>query len=181
MSTTTHPTTAVPPALEVPGPVTRVPSLEEIARLTEVPDRRVVFRGVDWAYYERFLKVIGEGRGIRLTYDGKDLEIMSPGPLHEEIGKVAGDLVGVINKELEIGRRSLRSTTWERPEVERGIECDDCFYFQSEKLAQAAAARKRKSTTTLYWVLLLVLRDQKRWRFHSRRRSAAVASTEGHR
>ena len=54
MSTATTPTNAaIPSPLEVPGPVTRVPSLEELERLTAVPDRRVVFRGVDWAFYER--------------------------------------------------------------------------------------------------------------------------------
>ncbi len=46
-TTTTHHSHGSAPALEVPGPVTRVPSLPELERLTEVPDQRVVFRGVD--------------------------------------------------------------------------------------------------------------------------------------
>ncbi len=55
MSTATTPMTpeALAP-LEMPGgTVARVPSLDELRRLTEVPDRRVVFRGVDWAFYEQ--------------------------------------------------------------------------------------------------------------------------------
>ena len=62
MSTATTPTTmAAPVPLEMPGPVARVPSLGEIYRLTEVPDQRVVFRSVDWAFYEELVDSIPEG------------------------------------------------------------------------------------------------------------------------
>ncbi len=39
----------------------------------------------------------------------------------------------------------MSRTTWERPEVKRAVEADDCFYFRPEKIAQAVAALKRKS------------------------------------
>jgi len=72
MSTaTTHTTAAVPPPLEVPGPVVRVPSLEELECLTEVPDQRVVFRGVDWSFYEQLVDSIPEWCHLHVDYDGR--------------------------------------------------------------------------------------------------------------
>ena len=53
-----------PAAFLVPGPVAGVPSLEELERLTAVPDRRVVYRDVDWSFYERFVESIPEAAGI---------------------------------------------------------------------------------------------------------------------
>jgi hypothetical protein len=53
---TTSTSMTAPAPLEMPGSVAHVPSLDEIDRLTDVPDRRVVFRGVDWAFYEWILE-----------------------------------------------------------------------------------------------------------------------------
>lgn len=145
MSTTTHPTTAVPPALEVPGPVTRVPSLEELERLTEVPDQRVVFRGVEWAFYDRLVESIPESSNIQVGYDGNDLELMGKGRKHGKGTKLLGQLVEAIAQELGIPYSSLADTTWKRPEILRGLEADQCYYFLPEKIAADAAALARDS------------------------------------
>jgi Uma2 family endonuclease len=70
---------------------------------------------------------------------------MSPGPQHENVKEFAGRFVETIGDELDIPWMGMASTTWRRPEIARGIEADQCFYFQPAKLAQAAAARRRKS------------------------------------
>jgi hypothetical protein len=62
-----------PSPLEFKGPFAHVPALEEIERWTEVPDRRVVFRGVDWAFYDRLVDSIPESSNIHVDYDGKDV------------------------------------------------------------------------------------------------------------
>jgi Uma2 family endonuclease len=144
MSTTTHPTTAVPPALEVPGPVTRVPSLEELERLTQVPDQRVVFRGVDWSFYEQLVDSIPEGSNIHVDYDGRDLEVMSKGWDHEDIADSLGHFVSVIAEEFGIPCKGLRETTWKRPLITRGLEADQCYYFQPSKIADYARVRGLK-------------------------------------
>ena len=108
-------------------------------------NERTVIRGVDWADYERLLEVVGERSAIRLAYDGRDLEIMSPGPLHDDVKGRAGKFIEVVSEELDVAWRNLGSTTWKRPAVKRGIEADQCYYFQPDKLAQAAAAVRRKS------------------------------------
>src|SRR5579883_466724 len=134
MSTATTPITM--PDLspfEVPGPVTRVPSLDELRRLTEIPDRRVVYRNVDWAFYEELVDSIPASSHIHVDYDGKDLEVMAIGPDHDDVTYYLGLFVSLVAAVMEIPHRGLGSTTWKRPEIARGLEADQCYYFQSEK------------------------------------------------
>ncbi len=71
--------TAAPSSIEIPGPVMRVPTLKELERLTAVPEQRVVYRGVDWSFYERLVDSIPESTSIHVDYDGKDLEVIGQG------------------------------------------------------------------------------------------------------
>jgi Uma2 family endonuclease len=146
MSTATNqPGVAAPPSLEVPGPNTRVPSLEELKRLTEVPDRRVVFRGVDWSFYDRLVDSIPEGSNIHVDYDGKDLEVMGKGQKHDLVKKLLGRIVDVLAEEYEIPFAGYGEATWKRPELARGLEADEAYYFRPKKLEAAAEASSRDS------------------------------------
>jgi Uma2 family endonuclease len=73
------------------------------------------------------------------------LEIMSPGPLHESRKGLLGEFVRIVTRSLGIPRMALGSTTWGREEADRGIEADECFYFEPEKIAAANAALARES------------------------------------
>jgi Uma2 family endonuclease len=146
MSTaTTFTTSAVPPPLEIPGPVARVPSLDELYRLTAIPDQRVVFRGVDWDFYDKLLDSIPAGSNIHVDYDGRDLEVMATGREHELARKMLGRVAETTAEELDIPYRPAGQTTWKRPEIARGLEADECYYFLPEKLAADAAALERHS------------------------------------
>jgi Uma2 family endonuclease len=145
MSTaTTHP--AAPAPLEMPAPVARVPSLDELRRLTEVSERRVVFRGVDWAFYETLVDSIPEGSNIHVDYDGRDLEVMSISRKHELAKRMMGRVAETTAEELDIPYRPAGQTTWKRPAIARGLEADECYYFLAEKLDADAAALDRDST-----------------------------------
>jgi Uma2 family endonuclease len=124
---------------------TTIPSLDELYEMTSVPDHRVVIRGVDWAFYEQLVDSIPEGANIHVDYDGKDLEIIGKSRKHERIKELLGYFVRVITEELETPYKSLGETTWKRPEVARGLEADQCYYFQAEKLAADAAAQESDS------------------------------------
>ncbi len=144
MSTTTdHATTPAPLALEVPVPITRVPALDELEQLTSVPDQRVVFRGVDWAFYEQLVDSIPETSNIHVDYDGKDLEVMGKSGKHEKTNRFLGLFVDIVTSELGIRRAALNEMTWKRPGLSRGLQADTCYYFTSEKLAADAAADAR--------------------------------------
>jgi Uma2 family endonuclease len=137
--------TAAPASFEVSGPVMRVPSLDELERLTAVPDRRVVYRGVDWAFYEQLVDAIPETSSIHVDYDGKDLEVMTKGWMHGGYNNLLGKLVAIVTEEFDIPCMGLRDTTWKRPDIFRGLEADECYYFRPEKLAAAADAWSRGS------------------------------------
>jgi Uma2 family endonuclease len=140
---TTHATPAAPAPIEIPGPVLHVPSLDKLHRLTDVPDRRVVFRSVDWAFYEELVGSIPEGCNIHVDYDGRDLEVMSKGPIHEKINRRFSRLIDIITEEWEIDFTGLGETTWKRQRLARGLEADQCYYFLPAKLAQELAAARR--------------------------------------
>ncbi len=134
------------PAMVPSTPIPRsVPTLAELEEMVSAPDRRVVIRDVDYAFYEQLVDSIPEWRHIHVDFDGKDLEVMGHGRKHERINELLGYLVRVMTEALEIPYKSLGETTWKRREVVRGLEADQCYYFAPEKLAADAAARARKS------------------------------------
>ena len=142
-SVTTPPTIA--PSPTTGGSPRSIPSLDELYAMTSEPDHRVVIRDVDWAFYEQLVDSIPEGVNLHVNYDGKDLEIMSPSALHDGDKKLFGQLVEAIAQELEIPYQGFGQTTWKRPEVSRGLEADECYYFTPEKIAAATAAKSRRS------------------------------------
>jgi Uma2 family endonuclease len=113
--------------------------------LTAVPDRRVVYRGVDWTFYEKLVDSIPEGSNIHVDYDGRDLEIMGKSRPHETFRRMLSRFVETTADVLEIPYRDAGETTWKRPEIARGLEADDCYYFLPEKIAQDDAASGRGS------------------------------------
>ena len=105
-------------------------------------EQRIRLTGVDW---ETFDKLAATARGGRFAFDRGALEILSPGPLHQQHAGHLGEFVRIVTRSLRIPRMSLGSTTWKRQEAERGIEADECFYFTPAKIAAANAALARGS------------------------------------
>jgi Uma2 family endonuclease len=125
--------------------MTHVPSLDELCRLTAVPEQRVVYRNVDWAFYEQLVDSIPAGVHIHVDYDGKDLEVMATGWDHEIAKKLMSRIAETTAEELDIPYLPAGQTTWKRPEIARGLEADECYYFLPEKLAADKAAWERGS------------------------------------
>ncbi len=142
-SATTDPTLV--PSPRPPEATRSLPTLDQLYQWTSEPDHRVVIRGVDWTFYEQLVESIPEGVNVHVDYDGKDLEIMSLSPLHDGEKKLFGQFVEAVAQELEIPYLGFGQTTWKRPEVRRGLEADECYYFEPEKIAAATAAKARRS------------------------------------
>ncbi len=121
-----------------------LPPAESSSRLAQ-GDQRIVIRDVNWDLYDRLSDAVGEGQHLRMAYDGEDLEIMTTGRMHEIYKWLLGQIVGTVSKFAGIPRRSLGETTWKRPELARGIEADQCYYFDPIKIAADMAATARKS------------------------------------
>ena len=93
------------------------------------PEQRFVLRDVGWDGYEAMLKLVGDRRSVRITYDRGDLELMSPSLDHEEFGRLLARLIDTVTEELRIPCRGLKSTTWRKQLKDRGLEPDECFYL----------------------------------------------------
>jgi Uma2 family endonuclease len=108
-------------------------------------DQRIVIRGVGWHVYDCLSEAIGEGQHVHLAYDGEDLEVMTAGFPHEHYKDLLGKLVAAVSKAVGVPRKTAGETTWKRPEIKRGLQADQCYYFRRAKLAAVKAAWARKS------------------------------------
>jgi Uma2 family endonuclease len=111
----------------------------------EDAERRLVFRGVGWEVYDALSNALPEASAIRMIYDGKDLEIVMPSQIHDDFKDLLGLFVHETAAAFRIPIAGGGQTTWKRPEIERGLEADNSFYFRPEKFPIVAEARKRRS------------------------------------
>ena len=112
--------------------------------LIEGGDQRTVFPRVDWHTYHQLSEATGEGQPIRLIYDGKDLEIMVTGNVHERFKELLGMIITAVAMGRDLDYLSCGQTTWRT--ATRGLEADLSYYFDPEKVrvAQKALARGSK-------------------------------------
>lgn len=103
---------------------------------TTVLAGRVLLRNISWQTYEHILEDLADCSAPRLTYDRRDLEIMSPTAKHEFVNRVIEVLVSALSEEMKVEISSLGSTTFKREDTERGFEPDSCFYFANEALVR---------------------------------------------
>jgi Uma2 family endonuclease len=109
----------------------------------------MVVPDVSWSVYETWVDSLPESTPVRMAYDGRDLELMTKGPDHEDYRQLLGHLVVEIARSLKLPLKGLGETTWKRAEVQRGIEADLCYYFSPEKLRAAAKSRGDNDVTSL--------------------------------
>jgi Uma2 family endonuclease len=94
-------------------------------------EQRFVLRDADWQTYQHFLEALGE-RPIRVTYDRGRLELMTLSHGHERTSNLLGRLVETLTEELDIPMQSGGSTTFNREDLDRGLEADQCYYLEHE-------------------------------------------------
>jgi Uma2 family endonuclease len=134
MATVTKPTTVLPP-----------PAARDPIPTTFPGEQRIVIRGVSWDLYDQLSDAVGEGQHVYLAYDGKDLEFMTTGLIHDSYGEFFGRFMTFVTSELRIRCRPLGQTTWKRPEIARGLEADKCYYFTPEKIKAELKGLAKKS------------------------------------
>ncbi len=96
---------------------------------------RLVLHDVGWNDYEAMLEIVGE-RHIRVTYDRGTMEVAMPSQRHEPVAQLFGLFVPRLAEELEIRYEPLGMTTWRKPDAEKGLEPDQCYYIQNEAVAR---------------------------------------------
>jgi Uma2 family endonuclease len=100
-----------------------------------INETRIRIPDVGFHVYETLIRAIPPRTAIRMAFDGRDLEIMVKGPLHHDYGWLLDRFITAVATELKIPQRGLGETTWIRPEIERGLEADECYVFEPAKLA----------------------------------------------
>jgi Uma2 family endonuclease len=96
--------------------------------------RRLLLRDVDWRSYWYFLHMFKERRGVRLTYDGRRLEIKGVSFKHERYSCLLGGLVLTLTMELHLPLVPGGSTTLYLRRKRRGIDPDNCYWITSASL-----------------------------------------------
>lgn len=105
--------------------------MSTVEKVSLTGERRIVLSGISWELYEQ-LREIDENWHVRMAYDDGKLELMSPSPSHEVIKGLIGRMVETLTEELVIPLRSLGSTTWNRRNLGKGCEADECYYILNQ-------------------------------------------------
>jgi len=105
------------------------------AEIGAPPEGRIVVRGVNWGNYETMLGIVGD-RHIHVTYDGGTMEVRMPSQRHEQVTQLLGFFVFQVADEMEIDIESLGMTTWKRPDMEKGLEADQCYYIRNAAIVR---------------------------------------------
>ena len=103
-----------------------------------VGSTRLVVPDVDWSVYETWIDSLPERSPIRMAFDGNNLEIMTKSRDHEKYRQLLGYAVFEIAKVLDLPLGSYGEMTWKRPAIGRGIEADQCYYVELQKIEAAA-------------------------------------------
>jgi Uma2 family endonuclease len=97
-------------------------------------EKRVTIRGVTWQGYQDMMKALPDGRSARLTFDNGTLEIVMPLESHEQSSELIGLFIRILVVEMGLKLKSMRSTTLERQDLQRGAEPDNAYYIQNQSL-----------------------------------------------
>lgn len=95
-------------------------------------ETRIVLTGISWNLYER-LRSNEENWHVRMAYDDGRLELMSPSLGHERIKRLIGRMIETFTEEMNIPAVSCSSTTWQRPDLAKGLEADECYYILNQR------------------------------------------------
>jgi len=99
-------------------------------------DQCVTVHGIGWSGYKRLLHARGERSRPRMIYLDGDLQLMSPGHLHESDRFRFGQFVSEIAFALGMPFHGAGSTTYRRRKLKGGVEPDCSYYFANAPRVQ---------------------------------------------
>ena len=102
-----------------------------LSQIVLSPGSAMAVAGLTWQHYQLLLTEFGEERASRLAYNAGVLEIRMPSKLHEIINRLLSKIIFVLAEELGLDIVDMGSTTWNRQDLDKGIEPDSCFYIQN--------------------------------------------------
>jgi len=106
----------------------------ELRQLKIEPGEKLLLHDVSWEKFESILKELGEHRNSRIAYYKGTLEIMAPLPEHEKANEFVSDFAKILLEELDLDAECFGSTTFNRQDLNLGLEPDQCFYIKHHAL-----------------------------------------------
>ena len=91
----------------------------------------VVLHNVSWNSYKTISNTLQDETPAHFTFDRGKLEIMVLSLKHENLKKILAMLFERLCESLEIEIFAGGSTTFQREDLERGFEPDECYYVQN--------------------------------------------------
>ena len=98
-------------------------------------EKRIAIQGVSYEFYKQFCDEIGE-QPVRLSYNDGCLEIMVTKSPHEFFKTILAKLVEATIFELNVPVRSGGAMTFQRDDLEKGFEPDECWWIQNEEVVR---------------------------------------------
>lgn len=96
------------------------------------PGQSVLLTDIDWPGYIAIGNILRDRPALRLTYDRGKLEIMVKSHEHGWLEKRLGRLVELLAEECDLTFETAGDMTFQREDLERGFEPDDCFWIAHE-------------------------------------------------
>lgn len=100
----------------------------------------LILRQQTWEDYENIIEEVGEASGLRISYDGEIVKIMTLSTIHEKYVRFIERMIDNVSMRKRIKILSFGSATMKASRQHRGSEPDCCFYVQN------AAVVARKAT-----------------------------------
>lgn len=107
-----------------------------ISQIELIPGSAIRIGGLTWEGYVALLKELGDDRSTRVAYENGVLEIRMPGQPHESANRVLATIALTLAEEFGFEFNDLGSMTMNRPDLNKGVEPDSCFYIQNAQAGQ---------------------------------------------
>ncbi len=91
----------------------------------------VVLHNISWNSYKQITDTLQDETPAHFTFDRGKLEIMVLSLKHENLKKILAMLFERLSETLDIEIFAGGSTTFQREDLERGFEPDECYYVQN--------------------------------------------------
>jgi Uma2 family endonuclease len=91
----------------------------------------IVLREQTWDDYEEILESVGEASGLRISFDGENIKIMTLSTKHEKYVRLIEMLITTLSLKTRKKILHFGSSTMKSSRQERGSEPDCCFYVQN--------------------------------------------------
>jgi Uma2 family endonuclease len=104
------------------------------------PPQRLLLRDVSWQTYRTLGGLFVNRPGLRITFDRGSVELMVTSPEHEKYKKRLSRFLETLAEEFGLPLETAGNMTFQREDLDRGLEPDDCFWIAHESAVRGRTA-----------------------------------------